>query len=175
MTDEILIWGAGAIGGTIGAYLARAGVPVRMVDIVDEHVTACSDPGLRIEGPVEEFMQSVPCVTPGQVDGTWQRIILAVKAQATEDAMHALLPHLAADGFVLSAQNGLNERVIARIAGHGAHDGRLRQFRRRLAGARADPLRQPWRGRGGRDRRGDTRTHARRCTALCSTSSPMRC
>jgi 2-dehydropantoate 2-reductase len=45
------------------------------------------------------------------------RTVLAVKAQATEAAMEALLPHLAEDGFVLSAQNGLNERVIAAFAG----------------------------------------------------------
>ena len=37
----ILIWGAGAIGGVLGAYWARAGVPVLMVDIVPEHVEAC--------------------------------------------------------------------------------------------------------------------------------------
>ena len=38
----ILIWGAGAIGGTIGAYLIRAGVPVRFVDVDADHVAALS-------------------------------------------------------------------------------------------------------------------------------------
>lgn len=115
--SDVLIWGAGAIGGTMGAYWARAGVPVRMVDIVPEHAAACSGPGLRIEGPVEEFTQVVPCVTPDAVEGTHSCIVLAVKAQATEAAMEALLPYLAEDGFVLSAQNGLNEKVIAAMAG----------------------------------------------------------
>ena len=32
--EPILIWGAGAIGGTLGAYWARAGVPVLLVDVV---------------------------------------------------------------------------------------------------------------------------------------------
>lgn len=117
MTDEILIWGAGAIGGTLGAYWARAGLPVRMVDIVAEHAAACAGPGLRLEGPVETFAQVVPCVTPDALQGTWRRIVLAVKAPATAAAMDALLPHLADDGYVLSAQNGLNERVIAAKAG----------------------------------------------------------
>ena len=114
---EILIWGAGAIGGTIGAYWAQAGVPVRMVDIVAEHAAACCDPGLRINGPVAEFVQSVTCVTPDELEGHYDRIVLAVKAQATRPATQMLLPHLTEDGFVLSAQNGLNERVIAEIAG----------------------------------------------------------
>ena len=44
--DAILIWGAGAIGGTIGAYLARAGHQIVFVDIVPEHVAAIAGPGL---------------------------------------------------------------------------------------------------------------------------------
>jgi 2-dehydropantoate 2-reductase len=117
MAEPVLIWGAGAIGGILGAYWARAGVPVKMVDIVPEHAIACSTTGLSIEGPVEEFTQIVPCVRPEQLTGTYSRIVLAVKAQATEGAMAQLSPHLAPNGFVLSAQNGLNERVIAEHAG----------------------------------------------------------
>ena len=117
MTEPILIWGAGAIGGILGAYWARAGAPVLMVDIIPEHVEACTTTGLAISGPVEEFTQVVPCVTPDQLTGTYSRIVLAVKAQATEAAVAQLKPHLAPDGFVLSAQNGLNERVIARHLG----------------------------------------------------------
>lgn len=117
MDDPVLIWGAGAIGGILGAYWARARVPVLMVDIVPDHVAACATDGLKIEGPVEEFTQVVPCVTPDQLSGTYSRIVLAVKAHATEAAMAQLLPHLSADGYVLSAQNGLNERLIAEQAG----------------------------------------------------------
>jgi 2-dehydropantoate 2-reductase len=43
--------------------------------------------------------------------------VLAVKAHHTEEATRQLLPHLSDDGYVLSAQNGLNEIVIGRIAG----------------------------------------------------------
>lgn len=117
MAEPVLIWGAGAIGGILGAYWARAEVPVQMVDIVPEHAEACSTEGLAIEGPVEAFRQVVPCVTPDRLKGTYSRIVLAVKAQATEMALKQLMPHLAPDGFVLSAQNGLNERVISNLAG----------------------------------------------------------
>ena len=48
MAEPVLIWGAGAIGGILGAYWARAGVPVLMVDIVHEHVKACATSGLTI-------------------------------------------------------------------------------------------------------------------------------
>ena len=113
----ILIWGAGAIGGILGAYAARAGNPVQMVDIEADHVQAMRRDGLRIEGPVEEFAQILPAETPATLTGTYRRVILAVKAHHTRQAMLMLMPHLAQDGFVVSAQNGLNERVIAEMIG----------------------------------------------------------
>ncbi|MEI6158343.1 MAG: 2-dehydropantoate 2-reductase [Roseococcus sp.] len=115
--DTLLIWGAGAIGGTLGAYLARAGQDVLLVDQVAAHVAATNSHGLSIEGPVESFTQPVRAVTPDQVTGRYRRIILAVKAQDTVAATAALKPFLAEDGFVLSAQNGLNERAIAAEVG----------------------------------------------------------
>jgi 2-dehydropantoate 2-reductase len=115
--DTILIWGAGAIGGTLGAYLARAGEDVLLVDIVAPHVEAMNRDGLAIEGPVETFRQTVRAATPDDVTGQFNRVILAVKAHHTRDAVRALLPHLAPDGSVLSAQNGLNELVIAKEIG----------------------------------------------------------
>jgi len=116
-TDPILIWGAGAIGGTLGAHWARAGQEVLLVDTVAEHVEACRTTGLAITGPVVEFTQMVPAVTPAELTGSYSRIVLAVKAQATAAALPMLAPHLAADGFVFSAQNGLNEIAIARAVG----------------------------------------------------------
>lgn len=117
MADPILIWGAGAIGGTLGAHWARAGHDVLLVDTVVEHVEACRTTGLTIFGPVAEFTQVVPAATPAELGGTYSRIVLAVKAQATAAALPMLAPHLAPDGFVLSAQNGLNEIEIAQAVG----------------------------------------------------------
>lgn len=116
-SDPIVIWGGGAIGGTIAAYWARAGIPVMLVDLVGAHVEVCRTTGLRIEGTVETFTQRVPAMTPTEVTGTYSRIVLAVKAQATASALTQLLPHLASDGYILSAQNGLNEIAIAEQAG----------------------------------------------------------
>jgi 2-dehydropantoate 2-reductase len=115
--EPIVIWGAGAIGGTLGAYWARAGIPVLLVDIVPEHIEACRTSGLAIEGPVEEFTQVIPGVTPGELTGTYSRIVLAVKAQATAGALDSLAKHLTPDGYVLSAQNGLNEIAISERIG----------------------------------------------------------
>ncbi len=116
--DPILIWGAGAIGGTLGAYWRRAGLDVLLVDIERAHVEACRTRGLRVFGPVEEFSVVVPARTPDELTGIYSRIVLATKAQATDAALDRLLPHLATDGYVLSAQNGLNEIAIAKRVGN---------------------------------------------------------
>ena len=114
---RLLIWGAGAIGGTLGAHLARAGDDVTLVDSVAEHVDAINRRGLRITGPIAEFTQRVPAFIPESVAGEWDTIVLATKAHHTEQAARALAPHLAAQGRVVSAQNGLNELEIARVVG----------------------------------------------------------
>jgi len=112
-----LIWGAGAIGGTLGGYLARAGEDVTLVDVDVEHVDAIARRGLRLTGPIDQFMVHLPAFTPQALAGTWDAVILATKAHHTEAAVRALAPHLTAGGYVVSAQNGLNEIAIAEVVG----------------------------------------------------------
>ncbi len=128
MAERILIWGAGAIGGSVGAWLKRAGHDISFVDVVAEHVAAIRGQGLRITGPVEEFAVAAPAFLPEELAGTWQHIFLAVKAQHTEAATRALTPHLAQDGYVLSLQNGLNETIIQRIVGRDRTIGAFINF-----------------------------------------------
>lgn len=114
---KFLVWGAGAIGGTIGAYLARAKHDVTFVDRAEEHVDAINDSGLRIEGPIAQFVSRTPAFTPEDLRGEFEHVVLAVKAQDTEAATRELAPHLSSDGYVVSAQNGLNELTIKLIVG----------------------------------------------------------
>jgi len=113
----ILVWGAGAIGGTIGAYLQRAGKPVHFVDRAADHVAAIAARGLEITGPIAEFRVAAPASTPAELSGRFDTVFLCVKAQDTASAVAALAPFLADDGYVVSAQNGLNEIVIAERVG----------------------------------------------------------
>jgi 2-dehydropantoate 2-reductase len=115
--ERILIWGAGAIGGTVGAYLQRAGFDITTVDANDAHVRAIRERGLRITGPIENFTQKLPAYLPGEITGVWGTVFLCVKALHTESAAQQLAPYLAADGFVVSLQNGFNEMIIAELVG----------------------------------------------------------
>ena len=125
---QMVIWGAGAIGGTLGAYLIRNGHDVLFVDIVEEHVAAINQSGLHISGPVETFTVQAKAVTPEQLDEEYQTILLCTKAQHTRQATESLVGWLAADGFVMSVQNGLNELVIQEIVGRGRTVGAFVNF-----------------------------------------------
>ena len=113
----VAIWGAGAIGGVIGAHLVRAGHSVRFVDIVVDHVAAMRATGLRITGPVVSFRVSADATLPDTIDETFGTVLLCVKAHHTASAVRMLAPHLDPDGIVVSVQNGLNAPVIAEVVG----------------------------------------------------------
>jgi len=115
--ERILVWGAGAIGGTVAAWLHRAGLDMTAVDANAAHVRAIRERGLSITGPIDTFTVRLPAFVPADVEGVWDTIFLCVKALHTEAAARQLLPHLADDGVVVSLQNGFNELVIADVVG----------------------------------------------------------
>jgi 2-dehydropantoate 2-reductase len=125
---EYVVVGAGAIGGTIGARLARDGHDVVLCDADPEHVAAINERGLTIEGPVEQFTTRVPAVSAGELPDGLGAVLLAVKAQHTGDALAAIAPLLAPDGFVVSLQNGVNEPVIAAAIGEARTVGAFVNF-----------------------------------------------
>ncbi|HEY1891059.1 MAG TPA: 2-dehydropantoate 2-reductase [Steroidobacteraceae bacterium] len=120
MSDSAtLIVGAGAMGGTIGAHLVRSGHKVIFMDRARDHVSRMRESGLEIAGPLAQFRVPVSAAFPEDLDGEYGRVLLCVKAQDTEAATRLIAPHLAADGYIVSVQNGLNELDIASIVGAG--------------------------------------------------------
>ena len=116
MTQYVVI-GAGAIGGTLGAHMARAGHDVLLCDADAEHVAAINAGGLSIEGPVEEFTVRVPAVTPAGLPDRIERAIVAVKSHHTAAAVAPLRDRLTPDGFALTVQNGLTADVLVEALG----------------------------------------------------------
>jgi 2-dehydropantoate 2-reductase len=115
------VFGAGAIGGTVGAHMARGGEDVLFVDRDAHHVRRMRERGLTIRGFAGTFTVPAQALTPdelpGALNGPLETVLLAVKAPATEEAVSSFAGMLAPDGCVVSLQNGLNELVIARLVG----------------------------------------------------------
>ncbi len=117
---KITVVGAGAIGGVLGAYLARGGKDVELVDIVDEHIEAINSHGLKIIGQESTFTAQIHAYTPKQLlekKETLECVLLCVKAQFTKEALQPLLPLMNEHSFVVSVQNGLCENEIAELIG----------------------------------------------------------
>jgi 2-dehydropantoate 2-reductase len=111
------VMGAGAIGGTLGAYMVRGGEDVVLVDRAADHVAAIRSRGLTIRAFDETFSVPVRALSVEEVRGPLDVVLLAVKAQDTSEATRALAPHLGKNATVVSLQNGLCEPVIADIVG----------------------------------------------------------
>jgi len=81
-------------------------------------VRAVNAAGIRIEGPVEQFTARASAVLPdelpSQIDGP---VLIAVKAHHTAAVAEALAGRLAAGGYVVSLQNGLNAPVLSAALG----------------------------------------------------------
>jgi len=111
------VFGAGAIGGTVGAHMVRGGESVLFVDKDVDHVRAMQTRCLTIRGFAETFTVRVEATTPDQLPARLETVLLACKAPATEDAVRSFADKLNPDGCVVSLQNGLNELVIGRLVG----------------------------------------------------------
>ena len=127
---DITIIGSGAIGGTLGAHMIRAGHDITLCDADEAHIAAIREHGLIIEGPVSEFTVAAHAITPDELPDRISRAIVAVKSLHTGAAAELLRDRLAADGYVLTVQNGLTahtlvdsvgrERVISSFVNFGA-------------------------------------------------------
>ena len=111
-----VIYGAGAIGGTIGGKLFAHGHDVTLI-CRGAHLEAVKRDGLLLRTPDGDSSLKIAAVgSPAEID--WhgdEAVILAMKSQDTEAALHALR-NAAGDVPVVCAQNGVaNERMALRV------------------------------------------------------------
>lgn len=112
--------GAGAIGGTLAFHLTEAGHEVVVVDADGAHVEAIRRDGLTLrDAGRPDRVARMRAVTPAEIGavGRPERVLLAVKSQATAAALDLVAPSLGDDGCVVSVQNGLNASAIAKWVG----------------------------------------------------------
>jgi 2-dehydropantoate 2-reductase len=124
MRKRIAVIGGGAVGGYIAAHLAADEHDVIVIDGWPEHVAAIRSEGLKIIGMVaSESMQTrIPAMHITQVQGLAKGppidiAIVSVKSYDTLWATALIAPYLAPDGYVVSAQNSINEERIASVVG----------------------------------------------------------
>ncbi|MGE4241294.1 2-dehydropantoate 2-reductase [Ramlibacter sp.] len=100
------IYGAGAIGGWIGARLANAGCDVSVV-ARGAALEAIARDGLVLEGPQERIAARVAASASPADLGPQDLVVIAVKAPSMVEVASAIAPLLKPDTIVLTAMNGV--------------------------------------------------------------------
>lgn len=109
---RLVIIGAGALGSSIGGFMARAGHEVALVGR-NPHMEAVRQRGLRITGIwgehlVRERLVALTPDTADQVTGMpWDAVFITVKSFDTPAALELAARIAAPDSVIIHAQNGL--------------------------------------------------------------------
>lgn len=114
---RFVVYGAGAVGGVIGARLAQNGQDVVLI-ARGEHLRAIERAGLRIESPDgTETLRMRAVAHPSALELRGDDVVLlAVKSQHTTPALRDLAPHAPPGVSIVCAQNGVaNERAALRV------------------------------------------------------------
>ena len=111
-----VVYGAGAIGGVIGARLFECGHEVTLI-ARGAHLDAIRANGLRLDDPDDSVVCAMHAVgSPSEADiAADDVVVLAMKTQDTADALDDLAAVAPPDVTVVCAQNGVaNERMALR-------------------------------------------------------------
>lgn len=113
---RFVVYGAGAVGGVVGARLAEHGHDVTLI-ARGAHLEAIRSDGLRIDSPAGSVTVEVPAAgTPSEI--TWQGdevVLLTMKGQDTVAALDVLRDAAPPSVSVVCMQNGVvNEREALR-------------------------------------------------------------
>lgn len=118
---KIGVLGVGAIGGIIGGYLARANHDVTLIDQWPANVEHIKANGITVttfdQGP---FTAQADALHLGEVAAgrpSFDVVVLSVKSYDTLWAAKFIEPYLASGGYIMSAQNSINEDAIASVVG----------------------------------------------------------
>ena len=110
------IYGAGAMGTVLGAYITRAGKQIDLITHNIPHVTALKQSGAHIIGSID-FTISVTALTPEEMSGKYDVIFLMTKQRNNREICEFLKDYLAEDGAICTMQNGLPEPIVASVIG----------------------------------------------------------
>lgn len=110
------IYGAGAMGTVLGAFITAGGGSIDLINRNREHVAALREKGAHITGTVD-FTVKVSALTPDEMTGKYDVIFLMTKRR--ENALNAayLQGFLSEDGVICTTQNGLPEDSVAEVVG----------------------------------------------------------
>jgi len=119
---KICIYGAGAVGGLMAGWLARAGHAVSVV-ARGAHLTAIRDKGLRIRSEGKDSAYPVQADSDPAKLGRQDAVVVAVKGQSLPGVARGIGPLLGSATSIVTAMNGVPWWFFDRLK---FGDGKLR-------------------------------------------------
>lgn len=113
---RVAIYGAGAMGTILGAYIAASGRQIDLITRNKDHVEAMKTNGARILGQAD-FTVHVNAYTPDEMSGVYDIIFLMTKQRENAKILASLRDFLATDGVICTMQNGLPEPSVIHAVG----------------------------------------------------------
>ena len=113
---RVAIYGAGAMGTILGAYIAASGKQIDLITSNKEHVEAMKQHGARVLGHAD-FTVHVNALTPDEMTGVYDIIFLMTKQRENPKILASLKDFLASDGVICTMQNGLPEPSVINAVG----------------------------------------------------------
>lgn len=134
-TARIAVYGAGAMGTVLGAFLTLGGLQVDLITRNREHVAGLQKEGARVECQADGKTVCTPVrASLPENMGEYDVIFLMTKQRHNAEIVQTLLPHLKKEGILCTTQNGLPEPLIAEIAGNERTYGAVVSFGANLIG-----------------------------------------
>ena len=118
---KICIYGAGAIGGYMGAELARSGADVSLI-ARGPHLAAMRKNGLKLRIGDEEHVTHPVCTDDPADLGPQDFIIVTLKAHSVSGVVDAMQPLLGDNTAMVTAVNGVPWWYFYRLG--GAYEGK---------------------------------------------------
>ena len=103
---QITIYGAGAIGGYLGALLCRSGADVSLI-ARGPHLAAMQQNGVRLISADDDFVVHPKCTDDPSRLGPQDYVIICLKAHSIPAAVDDIRPLLGADTTIVTAINGI--------------------------------------------------------------------
>jgi 2-dehydropantoate 2-reductase len=110
---RILVVGAGATGGYFGGRLAQAGRDVTFL-VRPGRAEHLRKDGLTLLSPHGDVTLQPKLATAGALDGTYDAVILAVKAYGLDQAIEDMAPAIGANTMVMPLLNGMRHVDLLR-------------------------------------------------------------
>ena len=116
---KVAVYGAGAMGTTLGAFLNESGVETHLITRNNAHIQTLKDKGAQVVCSADNrtIEVPVPALSCEEVKEKYDLVFLMTKQRDNEKTAHTLKGLLSENGVVCTTQNGLPEEGLISVLG----------------------------------------------------------